>query len=506
MRWRIVALPIVVAVITSVGLAQPASASSSFTFNGPTKLPGSDNGTEPSLGIALQSTNVNPVGYRYPTWQVPGQFDGSADGVNFTQLTTPDPSASGDTVSQVDAAGAVYNAQICGSDEGPFFLHTCIWRSLDGAQTWPQVAVGADNNPGASDRPWIDVYPKQSRAWNADNTYVYLEYHTFTPDDLTYATVSTDGGATFGIPVPLSDDPNSAGSSFCSTIPSGIVADQRHPGTVYALWLSAENAVIGGTSGCNYTQAQVFNKAWVSVSTDYGLTWTAHLAWHGAYDPTTGSGDNASKIFGTITVDRSGQVHVMLPVRFNDNVLEFLATGTEAPADTKLVLVTSPDQAQDWTPAFIATRNCKGSHFYPWITGGSAGRLDAVYYHSDSEKPNDPTSVWYTSFLQVTRAVATVGGSGAQYTHTPVVKRTDAVDPNPVHVGGICTFGIFCSAVPNANRNLADSISIALTPDGGANLVWTKDTNPNDQSEVDFACQTSGPSAFANMPNIQGCF
>jgi hypothetical protein len=73
-----------------------------------------------------------------------------------------------------------------------------------------------------------------------------------------------------------------------------------------------------------------------------------------------------------------------------------------------------------------------------------------------------------------------------------------------VHVGGICSFGIFCSAVPNANRSLADSIAIALDPAGGANGTWTNDASGTRQ--IDFACQSSGASAFAGAKALSGCY
>ena len=78
------------------------------------------------------------------------------------------------------------------------------------------------------------------------------------------------------------------------------------------------------------------------------------------------------------------------------------------------------------------------------------------------------------------------------------------LDPNPVHVGGICSFGIFCSAVPNANRSLADAIAIAVDPAGGANAVWTNDAGKKRQ--IEFACQDSGASAFSGQPNLDGCY
>jgi hypothetical protein len=100
--------------------------------------------------------------------------------------------------------------------------------------------------------------------------------------------------------------------------------------------------------------------------------------------------------------------------------------------------------------------------------------------------------------------VATVSGTGANYTSAPQVATASPYQP-AVHIGGICTFGIFCTTVPNANRNLADSIAIAIDPAGGANVVWTNDNVPGGPV-IQFACQDRGPSAYAKQPRLSGCF
>src|SRR5919197_108388 len=455
--------------------------------------------------VAWLSLAISTTGVRYASWQSPGEFASSPDGVQFTNLGMPDSSALGDVTNAVDAAGAVYNAQICGP---PTALHTCVYRSVDGGHTWPQKTQVADVNPGGSDRPCIDVYPKNTGgSWNPDLTTVYLEYHTFSPEDLVYVTVSHDGGKTFSPPHLVTTDTNAISGSGCNTIPSGVAIDPRN-GTVYALWLSGNDVASNVSTGCNYSQIGPFDKAWVSSSPDGGRTWTSHLAWQGAFDPTTKIGDNADKIFGTISVDAAGQVHVLLPVRTNDDPVGFVTaceTGgscQETPQPTNLQLVTSPDGGAHWTQPF-KVNSTSGSNFFPWIAAGLSGIVDAVYYRTDSLRPNDPSDRWYIGFSQITGATATVSGGAARYTTSPQVT-SQLLDSAAVHNGGICTFGIFCSAVPNANRSLADSIAIALDPAGGANATWTNDaTSPR---HVDFACQSSGPSAFAGTKELRGCF
>jgi uncharacterized repeat protein (TIGR01451 family) len=487
--------------------AQVMATSTTPGFHAQVLMPGSGGGSEPSLAISKEGT-------RYVSWQSPGKFAGSSDGVSFTALATPDTGAAGDVTNAVSYSGALYNGQICG---GATELHSCIYRSLDGGKHWTKQNMLADNHPGASDRPWIDVYPRTnstSTATDPEKDTVYLEYHTFSPDDLVYVTVSNDGGKTFSLPHVIASDTNAADASICNTIPGGITVDQD-TGAVYALWLSGNDVESNVHTGCNYSQIGPFNKAWVSVSTDGGNTWTSHLAWQGAFDPVTKVGDNADKIFSTITVDSGHQVHIALTVRHNDDPVTFVAQCTanagtcqETPQPTDVYLVTSPDRGSHWTLPFRINKTT-GSYFFPWLSAGSPGIVDATYYSSSTLQPNKPNSVWYVGLSQVTGAVAAYSsGDHAVYTATPAATDEILLDPNPIHgngstVGGICTFGIFCSAVPGSNRGLADVFEVHVDPAGGANVTWTKDLG---SKAIWFACQNAGASAVAGAPDLNGCY
>jgi uncharacterized repeat protein (TIGR01451 family) len=214
-------------------------------------------------------------------------------------------------------------------------------------------------------------------------------------------------------------------------------------------------------------------------------------------------------------VDSAHQVHIALSVRHNDDPLGFVTqcqlnqgACAETPQPTDLYLVTSPDAGQHWTPPFKINQTT-GSFFFPWLSAGSAGIVDATYYSSSTLQPNKPDSVWYVGLSQITGAVASYsGGAQAAYTSAPVATAEIVLDPNPIHGngttgGGICTFGLFCSAVPGANRGLADVFEVHVDPAGGANVTWTKDLGGQ---RIFFACQNSGASAFAGAPDLNGCY
>src|SRR5947208_16625232 len=65
-------------------LALPAGGATGKSpgFTGPTTLPGSDGGSEPSLAIST-------AGVRYASWQPPGEFARSPAAVRLTNLRMP---------------------------------------------------------------------------------------------------------------------------------------------------------------------------------------------------------------------------------------------------------------------------------------------------------------------------------------------------------------------------------------------------------------------------------
>lgn len=476
-----------------------------ITFSTPVTMPGSAaKGSEPSMAITEDGT-------RFVSWQSPGELASSPNGLTFKQVATPDPAALGDVTTAADAFGSVYNGEFC---SGATSLHACLHKSTNKGATWRKTDF-TDHHPGAADRPWIDVWPHHIAPYpggtpadlapaDTDHTVVYMEYHTFSPEDLTYITVSKDGGATFSEPKLISLGTNALAGSLCNTVPGGIAVGAD--GTAYALWISPEDVTVSA-SGCNYSEIGPFTKAWVSVSHDLGATWNPVLAWHGAFDLAARTGDNASKLFATITVGRDGQVHVVVPARRMDDPTRLAVTCpvecVENSAKTDLVVVTSPDQGEHWTPEFSFNPS-GGTNFFPAAAAGSGGVLDLIYYRSPTLKPNVATNVWNIGFSQITGLQSQMQSGQAVYVGTPSIDSV-LLSSAPVHKGGICTFGTFCAAVPGANRRLADAIVVAVDPAGGANAAWTTD-QPSGTSHIQFACQNAGASAFAGSAALAGCY
>src|SRR5207237_3278590 len=103
-------------------------------------------------------------------------------------------------------------------------------------------------------------------------------------------------------------------------------------------------------------------------------------------------------------------------------------------------------------------------------------------------------STWYVTSAQTTN------GTSA----TPRFNQTSA-SSSIMHVGGICTNGIFCS-LNSGNRDLADSISIAIDKGGSAALAWTDQGKVlHGPTHIQYGCVTAQQSAVANAKPGLSC-
>ena len=154
----------------------------------------------------------------------------------------------------------------------------------------------------------------------------------------------------------------------------------------------------------------------------------------------------------------------------------------------------SSDKAVTWSQP-VKVNSDKGTHYFPWIAAGSAGRVDFIWLNSPDYTPSDAEqSPWYTTFAQTTNGTAAV----------PKFAQTSA-SSSVMHVGGICTNGIFCS-LNDGNRDLADSISIAIDRGGSAALAWTDQGRVlHGPTHITYGCNTSQQSAYAGANQGLSC-
>jgi hypothetical protein len=344
-------------------------------------------------------------------------------------------------------------------------LQTHLAVSDDRGATWTENNLAAVN-PSFIDRPWLAVYPSTV---SAKEDQVYIVYHDFSASQINVV-ASNNGGQMFGPSVDvLLMNGLAFANSFCNTVPSGIEVDPA-TGEVYVQWITAD-PVANTTMGCNISQIQNFHQVWAAHSPPANAAtltvWDAHMVFDG------GPNTNTDDIFATLAVDSAGNVYSVFP----DNLRSSL--------NFDIWFSHSSNKAQTWSRP-VAVNSDGGTNFFPWIAAGSAGRVDFIYLHTPDLAPSDAKlSPWSTKFAQTTNGTEAV----------PKFAVTSA-SSGIMHVGGICTNGIFCS-VNGGNRDLADSVSIAIDRGGSAALAWTdQGALLNGPTDITYGCVTSQQTAI----------
>jgi hypothetical protein len=473
------------AILSAALSGQAAYAATGFTTQ--VSPAGQTNATEPSVAVDRLDGTV------WVAWQAGGRHVARSNDGGRTFVQTPIKSIFGTDLGDVDirvggpTPCAIANGgctpgtrrvYVSSLERLPLTLQTHLAFSDDRGATWTENNLAAFN-PSFIDRPWLAVYPSTV---SASRDQVYIAYHDFSASQINVA-ASNDGGTTFGPSVDvLAQNGIAFVNSFCNTVPSGIEID-RVTGEVYVEWITAD-PVQNTTTGCNITQIQPFHQVWVAhsppaVGTSLATvttTWEAHQVFNGA------SSTNTDEIFATLAVDTAGNVYSVFP----DNL--------RSSANFDIWFSHSTDKAKTWSMP-VPVNNDGGTNFFPWIAAGSSGRVDFIYLHTPDLAPSDAKlSPWSTKFAQTTDGTDAV----------PKFAVTSA-SSGIMHVGGICTNGIFCS-LNGGNRDLADSISIAIDRGGGAALVWTDQGGVlHGPTDITYGCVTAQQTAIVGADPGQSC-
>jgi hypothetical protein len=354
----------------------------------------------------------------------------------------------GDDALALDHTGGVYLAGQWHTGVGCQSIST----SKTGGVGWytalaPCDASGSLTSPlgASSDRPWLAVYQPTPLA----TPVVLMMHHMPCCGGNHYIVRSLDGGVTYSVAGRITTR---------GGFPGNLVVDEPR-GLVYAFY-------------------SVWSGGWVeqpgmAVSTDLGSTWTEHLL------PSAGTGTGLRRVTGA--VDRDGNVYVTWAARGSGQFDVYIAHST--------------DRGASWSaPQRVTTAT--GTHIYPWVVAGAAGRVDLVWY--ETNYAGDPNSMTGAAYWNVTFAQSLDALSGAP-TWTSA-----AVTTVGMHRGILCTNGAACGG-QGLNRNLLDFFEMALDPQGMANIVFAADYRPatlpgtgvsaGGRSDS-FVKQTGGPSLY----------
>ena len=283
----------------------------------------------------------------------------------------------------------------------------------------------------ADDRQWDEAYGKDT---------VYLLYRAPIPFTGLFVEKSTNGGTTFG--------PASVVSASGTT--PGYIAVDQNDGTVYA---------------CHASSSQLF-----VASSKNAIQWSNTLV----------ANTSPRHLFPVVKVDRAGNVYALWSDGVNIN------------------LSVSTDHAKTWStpvqvnnPADTFTK----TNIFPWMDAGDAGRVDIVWYATDSIKSSSEVldnNDWHVYFSQTLNALA-----------TNISFSQKRVSDHIIHHGNISQGGL----TGTANRNLLDYFQVAIDPQGAAVISYADDHN-DFFGNVYTARQTSGSSVLAatpNVPTVSGC-
>lgn len=491
-RWS----GLLVAGVSALLSMQAAYAATGFTTQA--SPPAETNATEPSVAVDRSDGTI------YVAWQASGSHVARSDdgGRSFVQTPLADLFGNdlGDVVVRVGGPTGncsqdalllpclpgTHRVYVSSLEKLPLILQTHLFFSDDRGAHWRDNPLAAVN-PSFIDRPWLAVYPSKASGATASQDQVYIGYHDFSVSQINVA-ASNDGGLTFGPSVDvLTTNGLAFANSFCNTVPSGIEVDPQ-TGEVYVQWITAD-PVSNTTQGCNLTQLQNFHQVWVAHSLPaVGIGIGATTAWDAHMVVDTGPQTNTDEIFATLAVDDSqvpgtpGNVYSV----FTDNINGALAFDIWfSHSSTKAVLWSAP----------VKVNNDGGTNYFPWIAAGSTGRVDFIYLHTPDYAPSDAKrSPWFTKFAQTTDGTDVVPKFGVTSASSSVM-----------HVGGICTNGIFCT-INSGNRDLADSISIALDRGGSAALVWTdQGTVLHGPTHITYGCVPAQQTAIVGANQGLSC-
>jgi hypothetical protein len=472
-------------------VAFPASAGNTTGFTTQVSPATQVNATEPYVAVDRVDGTV------WVAWQASGGHVARSDdgGRSFVQVDPEDPAGPdiGDVDIEIggptpcatpttDCLPGTRRVYLSTIERLPLVLQARLAYTDNRGATWTINSVAAFN-PSFIDRPWLAVYPSKVSALQDQ---VYIVYHDFSASQI-WVAASNNGGTTFGPSINVfANNPDAEIQSFCNTVPSDIDVDPR-TGEVYVLWITA-SPVENTTGGCNITQAENFHQVWMAHSPPAnaaGVTvWDAHQVFDG------GPGTNTDEIFATLAVDDSGTNGTP------GNVYAVFPDNLRGPQIYDIWFARSLNKGVTWSQP-VKVNSDKGTHYFPWIAAGSTGRVDFIWLNSPDYTPTDAEeSPWYVTFAQTTN------GTSA----TPKFNQTSA-SSSVMHVGEICTHGLFCSlVVPEGNRDLADSIGIAIDRGGSAALAWTDQGRVlHGPTHITYGCNTSQQSAYVGANSGLSC-
>ncbi len=358
-------------------------------------------------------------------------------GSSFTYLGQPDGAQAASTLAgrtpgvgggdediAVGSTGRVYVASL-------WLGSVTMSNSVDDGITW--AANPLSTTVPLDDRQWIAPYK--------DNI-VYMTFKQLgvllTGTESIFVLKSFDGGLTF----PQITEATLPEFNVQPDDQGNIVADQNS-GNVYTVFI--------GHPG---------NSVYIARSTDGGKSFADFLVHQGPV------GASYQNVFPIIALDHSGNLHVVY------------SNGTN------IYLTSSSNMGTTWTtPVRVNNGVDTKTSLSPWIDAGDAGKVDIMWWATNSSDNLADTAQWRVYFAQTQDA----------FSEHPKIYENAAT--GVFHNGPICVNGTGCAT---GTRNLAEYASTTVYLDGNAMIVYPDDkqtTNPLTY----FIKQISGPVVISSQ-------
>jgi hypothetical protein len=263
-------------------------------------------------------------------------------------------------------------------------INFVVSYSDNGGKTWTE-STGA--RAGDTDRQWLAPGP---------HGRVYLMFHNLASGAANhnmYVQTSTDRGASFGPPVPITLPGSRAFLDLqCSDSggPSSITVNQV-TGQIYAAW-GSRSSVVGGC-GAQPPEANVVaaTEVWVATSMDGSPgSWTDHLA-----VDRSATGNILGMQLSPAAIDSAGNVYVSFPESPN-GYPDYHGAAVR-------YVWASPDLSTWSKPVTIAGQGGPG-HVLVHIIGGGRGKIDLVYFSGVKRGAHKP--LWFATAAQVLGATS----------------------------------------------------------------------------------------------------
>jgi hypothetical protein len=342
-------------------------------------------------------------------------------------------------------------------------------------------------------------------------------------------TVSTDG--THFLPVVntnvsgLTGDCAGAAIQDCVTNNEGISGNQivdPKTGNVYIAHTSTEglsNAVGVRISGGKITLGTPTTAVWSeSPNLDGSLCPGSTKAADGSNTCVDASGNAmelAGENFASIARDSAGYLYVTFTAGPLDHAKSSDPGFGALTKPEQIYVVHSlqpigPDPSRlTWSAPMAITS--AGTNTFPWITAGSDGRVDVVWYHSDERSETGTcasgsgTCTLYGAG-SFTKAEWTVQMGQSLNAHGANPTWTIApVSETPVKYGQICTNGLGCTT--GGDRSVGDFLQVTTDAQGAALVSYVFDTSADTSAGENFgpeviSRQLSGPGLLSSVSGV----